>query len=60
MAFSLAGLGYRFRLPFGRLQGPDLLEELRIIRGDLGLQRVEQAERGRQVEEEMFVGPSCP
>src|SRR6266536_5875948 len=39
------GVGWsRFLLPFGRLQGRDLLEQLGIIRGDLCFQRVEQTE----------------
>ncbi len=36
--------GNRVRLPVGRLQGRDLLEQLGLIRGDLGVQGVEQAE----------------
>jgi hypothetical protein len=41
----------RLLLPFGRLHGLELLEQLGIIRADLGFQRVEHAESGSQVEE---------
>src|SRR6266481_1795160 len=45
--FLLGRIGVRwnrFLLPFGRLQGLDLLEQLGLIRGDLGVQRVDQPE----------------
>src|SRR5262245_64801879 len=40
------------------LQGLDFLEQLGVIGGDLGFQRVEQMERGSEVEE-MLVAPSA-
>jgi hypothetical protein len=49
---------HRFRLPFGRVEGLDRREELRLVRGDLRLQRVEQPERGRQIEE-MLLAPGA-
>jgi hypothetical protein len=55
--FLLGRVGVRrhgFLVPFGRLQGLDLPEQPGIVRGNLGGERVEQPQRGRQVEEMLF------
>ncbi len=48
--------GNRVLLPLGRLKGLELLQQPRLIRGGLRVQRVEEPERGREVEE-MLVAP---
>ena len=48
--------GQRLLLPLRRLQSLEFREQARVIGGDLGAERVEQPEGGRQVEE-MLVAP---
>jgi hypothetical protein len=50
--------GHGFRVPLGRVQGLDLPEQPGIVRGDLSVERVEQPQRGRQIEE-MFFAPGA-